>query len=391
MARYGNAGGLTPFLDSLAERSLVLDQHSSCSNWTLEAVLCATNGRYSADFDYVARVSPDYRQVVPARPSLASWLHDAGYYTILLTSNGWLENEWHHDDGYDVATHVNIPSAPVVWARGYEHLEHALESEGADRWFLHLHFNDPHAAYDPPDEYLEDLQALEGIDWDLTQYDEHEQARFLLGAMPEEERDLVLEHLHVRYRGEIAWFDQQLSQVFDEISQAGLLEDTLVVLWSDHGEQTYERERWGHAFQLHPEETAAFAMFASPDIEPGSWTEPTQHIDIAPTVLDLLGIETPAEVTGVPVGLADPERTLLHLSLGQLGPQLRASRGVLHMYNGFTSGDLTVFDAEADPDEVEDIRDLDDAAQAALWTQLEAYAQQIEPLIPEYERGELEL
>jgi arylsulfatase len=388
MARYGGTEGLTPFVDDLAERSVVFDAHSSCSNWTLEAVLCASNGRYSADFDYVARIDGDHRQVVPERESLASWLHDQGYFTVLMTANGWLENEWHHDAGFDVASHPGNIGGDLVWERGRSHIIAAMQDGVADRWFMHLHLNEPHSPYNPPDEYLDALDDLDPIDWDLTDYDVHQDVRARLADMDAEERELVLAHLRVRYDADMRYADDMLAQLFDEIELSGLLEGTTVMLWTDHGEQTYERDAWGHALKLYEEEVGAVVLVWRPDIEPMAWTEPTSHIDIAPTALRQLGVDLPDAITGAPVGEAEPERVLFHVSSGNAGLQLMARQGDRRLHYEWSTGALLGFDLSSDPDEQSDLYDAFDPDWTTLWEALDTYADELEPLLPEHTRVE---
>jgi arylsulfatase A-like enzyme len=386
MARYGGSYGVTDFMDSLAAESLVLDDHSSCSNWTLPSVLCATDGRDSADFGYVAHISGEDREVVPSRPSLASWLKDQGFATVLYTANGWLEGEWHHDEGYAEAVDLGTASAPIIWSKGRSAMLRQRENTGADRWFLHLHFDEPHAPYNPPEEYLTELQWLDPISWDLENYAEHQEVRFLLESMSEEERELVLEHLRIRYIGEMAYFDDLLEEVVQDMEDSGYLDDTLLVLWTDHGEAFYERSAWGHSYYLYQEETGSVALFNHPEIGPQAWTEPTTHIDIAPTILSYLGVEQPAEVTGQIVGTAPADRVQLKLTSGQVGPQLRATSGSLRMDLDYRSGLRRLYDVTSDPGEQEDICDLGVGRHAGLWNALEAYADRLEPLLPMYAR-----
>jgi arylsulfatase A-like enzyme len=387
LERYGGQTGATDFMDTLASQALVLDRHSSCSNWTLPAVLCAANGRPSDEFGYVSRVGPDHREVVPSRPSLASWLRDAGYATVLYTANGWLEGEWHHDEGYDVAVDLGTATAPKVWEAGRNALLRQIDDIHSDRWFLHIHMDDPHAPYNPPEEYLGELEGLDPIDYDLSNYEEHESARWQLPSMEPDERALVIEHMRVRYEAEMRYFDDMLEDVVDEAEEQGFLDDTLLVLWTDHGEQAYERNNWGHAYRLYEEESGAVAFFIHPEIEPASWDAPTTHIDIAPTVLSYLGVERPDIIEGLPVGEALDDRVILQITVGQLGPIFGATTGDLRMYYDFRFNAVGVFDYAADPSETQDLCDLGDPDQAALWNELDAYVDRVEPLLHEYDRG----
>jgi arylsulfatase len=390
LARYGSTAGLTPFMDDLAARSLVLDRHSSCSNWTLAGVLCAANGRDSLDFGYVAKLPGTYREVVPERPSLASWLRDQGFYTQLITSNGWLEGDWHHDSGYTYVEHPRTDDGARIWEYARNKLFEAQEAgdAGEDRWFLHIHVKEPHSPYEPPDEYLDGLDELDEIAYDLTTTAGHDDARFSLQQMDEEERALVLQHLELRYDGEMAYLDDVLAGIWSDANSRGLLHNTLVVLWSDHGEQKYEREHWGHAYELYAEETGAIALFWHHGIEARAWTEPTSHIDIAPTVLDWFDIPLPDEITGYPAGDAPYDRPLIHDSIGRVGPLIQISRGDLRMHYDYGDGKLEVYDNLADPTQLSDLYDPFDPDHTAMWELVDAYADELEPLLAEYNRTE---
>ena len=390
LARYGSTEGLTPFMDELAARSLVLDRHSSCSNWTLGGVLCAANGRDSLDFGYVAKLPGNHREVVPERASLAGWLRDQGFYTQLITSNAWLEGEWHHDSGYSYVEHPRTDDGGRIWEYARNKLYEAQEAgdAGEDQWFLHVHLKEPHSPYEPPDEYLDGLDELDEIAYDLTTTDGHDDARYGLQSMDEDERALVLEHLELRYDGEMAYMDDVLSDIWSDANNRGLLHNTLVVLWTDHGEQKYEREHWGHAYELYEEEVGALALFWHHEIEARAWTEPTGHIDIAPTVLNWLEIPLPDEITGHPAGDAPADRALYHDSIGRVGPLVQVSKGDLRMHYDYSAGGLEVYDMVADPTQATDLYDAFDPTHTELWELTDAYADELEPLIPEYSRIE---
>ncbi|MFH1463945.1 MAG: sulfatase-like hydrolase/transferase [Pseudomonadota bacterium] len=392
MTRYGSARGLTPFMDELAERSLVLDDHVSCSDWTLPSVLCVGAGRYEPAYGFVSRLQPTYREVVPEHTTLAGWLGEQGFYSILMSSNSWLEGDWNHDGGYDYAEHAGTDDGRRIWELGRNKLFEAQDEglAGEDRWFLHIHLKEPHSPYNPPAEYLEGLDDLPPIDYDLTTQDGHDAARFSLQSMDEAEREAVLAHLLLRYDGEMAYEDDILKDIWNDANARGLLKNTVVSIWTDHGEQEYERENWGHAFQLYQEEAGAVALFWHPDIEPEAWTGPTDHIDIAPTLLQMFDLSVPDEVEGQPLGQAPEDRTLFAITVARLGPLLQATRAGMRMQYDYNSGTLEVYDLPGDPGEEHDLYDPFDPEQTTLWEELSAWADQIEPLMQEYPRVEPE-
>ena len=390
LERYGSTRGLTPFMDELAGRSLVLDRHSSCSNWTLGGVLCAANGRDSLDFGYVAKLPSSYREVVPERPSLASWMRDQGFYTQLITSNGWLDGDWHHDSGWSYVEHPRTDSAMRIWETARDKLYEAQLAGDApeEGWFLQVHLKEAHSPYNPPEEYLDGLDELESIDYDLTTSIGHDDARFGLQAMEPAERELIMQHLELRYDGEMAYEDDLLSAIWADANSRGMLHDALVVVWTDHGEQKYEREHWGHAYELYQEEVGALAMFWHRDIEPRVWTEPTSHIDIAPTALQWFDLPIPGEITGYPVGEAPYDRPIYHDTVGRVGPLIRVNQGDLTMHYDYQEGSLEVYDTAADLVQSTDLYDPFDPDHTALWELTDAYADELEPLVPEYRRTE---
>jgi arylsulfatase len=390
LERYGSTRGLTPFMDELAARSLVLDRHCSCSNWTLGGILCAANGRDSLDIGYVAKLPNTHREVVPDRPSLASWMRDQGFYTLLITSNSWMEGDWHHDKGWDYVEHPRSDDATRLWEYARNKLFEAQTTgeSGEDGWFMHVHFKEPHDPYEPPEEYLDGIEDLDPIDYDLTTNVGHDDARFGLQEMEPEERELVMDHLELRYNGEMAYEDDLLEAIWADANSRGLLENTLVVLWTDHGEQMYEREHWGHAYELYQEEVGALAMFWHQGIEPRAHTEPTTHIDIVPTILQWFDIPIPSEVTGHPVGEAPYDRPIYHDTVGRVGPHIQVTAGDLRMHYHFDGGELEVYDMVADPLQRSDIYDPFDPEQTALWEVVDSYADDLEPLVTEYHRRE---
>ena len=380
MARYGNTSGITPFLDELASEGVALDHHQSCSNWTLPGVLCAESGRSPLDWGFVPLLVDEYE--VPERPHLATWLNDAGYTTILEASNGWVLNNG-ASYGYDFAERPDGSAAKYIYANGKNALEGYLAA-GTDHWMVHLHVKEPHVAYDPPDEYLAGLDDLEPIHWDLTQFSDHYSAVHTLQTTSEDDRDLILQHMLVRYEGEIRYLDDQLRDAFTDLDEAGLLDDTLVVFWTDHGEQFMEHGEQTHAYPLYSQENDGIAFFWSKNIVPGSWTGRTVHQDIAPTILQLLGLDMPPEVTGIPVGEAAADRPIFGFTRARAGTIQAVTVGDMKLHYFWSDEHVELYDRAIDPPELVDLYDSDnpdDPTVAELWTELEPRVQLMQDLV----------
>ncbi|MFT5681723.1 MAG: arylsulfatase A-like enzyme [Myxococcota bacterium] len=363
MARYGDTRNLTPFLDSIANNGLALDDHQSCSNWTFPGVICAMDGRSPLEYDFVPSFA---REPVPDRGTLASWLSGAGYHTIMITSNGWLYDDTNVAYGYDYANHPGGDGAIGIYEGGRDLLLEAID-DGADPWFLHIHLKEPHTPYSPPDSYLDDLDDLTPVPYNLDDFDEHYDAASAWNSLTDKGRALLLEHLTVRYTGELRYLDDLLQQIWIDLTARGLLKDTLVVFWTDHGEQFWEHDYQAHARGLNQEENAAIALMWADNIIPVAWEEPTTHADIAPTILSILGVDIPDEVSGKVAGTADPNRAIFSFTQANLGIVQSVRRGDDKMIYRWGTGEKWLYNVAEDPTEAINLYSAEDPIVEDLW------------------------
>jgi arylsulfatase A-like enzyme len=380
-----SAEELTPFLDRIATEGVSLDQLSQCSNWTFASVTCTLMGRYNLDAELIPGLSGMAETFVPdGTPFLASYLGDLGFYSILKSTNYNLGDEKNNAQGYDDVEKTTGKGAGVVWSLGVETLDAALaSSRPPDRWFLHLHVVEPHEPYAPPGVYLSELAGLPDIPVDLTKTDQHESMIESWDTFEPEVQEALLAHMRVRYRGEIQHIDNVLSLVWADAEARGLLDDTLVVFWSDHGEQFFEHGNQRHGYHLHSQENDAFALFWAKNLAPVAWTGPTSAVDIVPTILDAFGAEMPDEVTGIPVGGGHPDRPRFGLTVARLGVLQSVLLG-RHRLIFSWDGTIEFHDTIADPEELDNRFDPTDPMVQSMWALLEPKVRALEPLLPKY-------
>ncbi|MDP2317183.1 MAG: sulfatase-like hydrolase/transferase [Pseudomonadota bacterium] len=378
MARYGGEG-LAPFLDGMAEQGVTLDQHRSCANWTFPSVLCFNHGTGNIDAGYVPDLSdPDNAWAPEDLPTLATRLSDGGWRTMLVTSNSWFSMDRNTDVGFETSERPDDRRTESVFGMGLDRLGETVEL-GSDRWYLHLHIKEPHPSYNPPEAYLAGLEGLPPVDYDLTDSDEQYDAGDAWPAMSEEERAILLQHLLVRYHGEVQWMSDQLIQGFLELEQGGYLDDTLVVFWTDHGEQFWEHGEQTHAYGLNVEENDAVAFFWAKNIVPGQWDGATSHIDLAPTILSLLGVPSDAAITGYPAGEAPEDRVLDAVSIARHGAMQSVVKDGWKLVYRWQTGERWLYDTTDDPAE---LTDLYDPAHPRAVELEAALAPRIEALVP---------
>ncbi|MFT4979341.1 MAG: arylsulfatase [Myxococcota bacterium] len=363
MGRYGDTRSLTPFLDSLMEQGVALDNHRSCSNWTYPGAQCAMDGYSGLDLGQI----PDFsRTPLPDRVTLGSAMKDAGYFTVMITSNGWLYDDTNVAYGFDYADHPSTDKAINLYEIGrnklYENIDPATTP-----WFLHVHFKEPHTPYNPPGVYLEGLEDLPELDYDLTDFDQHYDATAEWDALDELDRDLLMQHLVLRYTGEMRYLDDQIRSVFVDLTARGLLDDTLVIFWSDHGEQFYEHGRQAHALALYGEENDALGFYWADNIVPAAVTIPTTHQDLAPTALELLGIAIPTQMTGIPASQLTEGRAVHSYTAARLGTIQTLVQDDHKLIYTWSTGDKELYDLVADPGELTDLYDSTDSRVISMW------------------------
>ena len=101
------------------------------------------------------------------------------------------------------------------------------------------------------------------------------------------------------YDGEIAFTDAALGKLFDWMERSGRINDTMVVITSDHGESLGERAVYDHSTQLYNEQARVPMIFYVPNIAPQRIADYVSTIDLGTTILNIVGMEPSKESAGV--------------------------------------------------------------------------------------------
>jgi membrane-anchored protein YejM (alkaline phosphatase superfamily) len=104
-----------------------------------------------------------------------------------------------------------------------------------------------------------------------------------------------------RYRNAVYDVDHSLKQMMAALSESGQLDNTLVVITGDHGEEFFEHGFWGHTANFTATEVLVPMVLRGPGVPVGVEARPTSHVDVAPTILELLGAD-PAQRSRWTVG-----------------------------------------------------------------------------------------
>jgi len=311
----------TPFLDELAAKGALFADAVSSSSWTLPGHYALFTGLPDDLHGMVDDRVPCPEDV----PLLAELFQQAGYRTGGFFSGPYLHPFFGFHRGFDIyescfdftsvydlsaeelgqasqdkvsqllsemerSSHSAITSAAVSGAA-----ERFVREEEGDPFFLFLHYFDVHNDFTPPPPHDRRFgPPYDGwVDGRGVMTDPRINA-----AM--DRRDLA--RLLALYDGEISWVDENIRLLFRAIDRIDpdLLENTIVVVTSDHGEEFFEHGMIGHRHNLSAPAVRIPLIVAYPGHVPaGIEIAPTVPIyDIAPTICDLAGIATPPIVFG---------------------------------------------------------------------------------------------
>jgi len=218
--------------------------------------------------------------VLPARApvsTLTELLRDAGFATLGVTEDTLVSKDYGFGRGFDRLVELHpqwADRARLVFAQGCD-LVRAMRHR---RFFLFLHNYKMHDPYLPSPAYAT-----------LFQTDEHDRAP---DVAPEFRKD------RDAYDQSIRELDDEVGPFLRALDAEGLADRTLVIVLSDHGEALGEHGLRGHGFWAYQDVLHAVLAFRGPGIVGKRVMTPVSLADVAPTVLDVLGLPVPSSMQG---------------------------------------------------------------------------------------------
>ena len=173
-------------------------------------------------------------------------------------------------------------------------------------------------------------------------------------------------HTISQYDGGIAYMDAQIGQLIRWLRASGFYDNTMIVVTSDHGEAFGERSRVGHANSPYQNLLHVGLLIKYPNsAQKGIVDEPVSLIDVAPTILETVGVAPPATMQGRSL-LHGVDRSrkifaetfpcaVLHPPECPHGCTARAVYAWPYKFITSTSGKRELFDLSTDPDEQHDL------------------------------------
>jgi len=371
---YGYFRETSPTLDRLAAEGVLFPQSRANAVATGPAFTSMFTGQYAVNnewymtpFDVGNLINfPDDRPVLP------EWIQDHGGITTAAFDNlfQFASHMKQFVRGFEYYVNVTRTSRPVhhhvVGGQVNDRLLPWIRMHKDEQLFAFVHYWDPHTPYNQPEEFARPFVHEPGRRDDLPILEAPAGYRYVPGWStmarlpvvegPEEfspAPDAPQKHpLSIdSYDGEIRYTDHLIEQVVKELDAAGILDRTAIVINADHGEQLMQHfDCWGHP-GLHDGNVFTPLILWRPGLLPAG-ARPrgyVHHVDIAPTVLELLDVDLPEGMDGrslLPL-IRGEEEGRDHYYAETMGMRSVTREGWKFIWHKFAGDEL--YDLEADP------------------------------------------
>ncbi len=310
---YGYRLPTTPALDRLASGGIVFEQAVAQAPWTRPSMATVMTGLYPPTHGVTCKhfdVPQEQCDVLPAGvTTIAEALSARDYETAGIVANIQVDAAFGFAQGFDSYTNVfdDLAASDPRWREHWHEFKWVnettpevtnraiawLRSRKSERpFFLYLHYLDPHEPYRPPPPYDRMFDRASYV----SPY------REVLADLP-------------LYDGEVRYVDENVKRVLDRLRGEGAFENTVIVVTADHGEAFGEHGALDrrHGLTLYENQLLVPLIMRIPGRGTGGIrvAEQVRLLDLAPTLLDLLGVSAAADMQGRSlVPLIDGRRTV---------------------------------------------------------------------------------
>ena len=408
LSLYGYELPTTPFLEQWSREARVFDNCISTASSTVPSHASMFTGLLPSEHG----AYHTHRKLDGAKVTVAELLRDAGYQTYLFAANPHLQEAQGFQQGFDVHEHpwsdpfhakalaivrgkidpedrssglpTRLQSSKVKeWAikasgeLAQEALLAWLERRDRNRpYFAFLNYMEAHTPYIPPRHFREKLHPPELVERSYR-IDNSYGTRwaFTFGEYDYPAGDL--EALGATYDAALLELDTLFRELIDGLRQSGHLENTVIILSSDHGEHLGEHHLVDHQYSLYDPLLRVPLVVRYPErFAPDRDSSPVVTFDIFPTVLELAGVEAPGNAGSQATSLLHPRASRIRLAEypAVFAPAIGATllrypdwdpapwkRRLRALYRDrykllcSTDGKHELYDLDSDPGELEDL------------------------------------
>lgn len=261
----GYERNISPQLDGLAEKSIAYMRAYALASYTGKSVGPMLIGKYGSE---THRNWGHFNKFSTEDTFVAERFQRAGVHTMAIHGHHYFGAFGGLERGFDVLDLSAAPPEDAEWAKADTvtsgkltdaAIKRLAERPKDERFFLWVHYLDPHADY----------KTHEGIE--------------TFGS-----------NARAMYDHEVAYTDQQVGRLLDALGQEPDADKTSIIVTSDHGEAFGEHKMWRHGVELWEVLVRVPLIVHVPGVDPKRVEARRSHIDLVPTMLDLMGLDRPS-------------------------------------------------------------------------------------------------
>jgi arylsulfatase len=356
---YGFDEPTSPTIDALARDGVLFENAYAPSPWTLPSHASLLTGLYPKNHGVKS-----HRVAMP--PEIVTWaeyMKARGFTTAAIVNAHNVGARYGLDHGFEHFEHVIKDIARAAPSLVEERALAWLDGVPQQPFFLFLHYYDVHSDYTSLPEYEELFTSPYAghIDGSTAQL-----LSFWEGELTIGERDR--EHLVDLYIAGIRQMDDGIGRIVQRLDQLGILDETLIIVCSDHGEEFLEHGSVLHGRTQYEEVLRVPLVIVGPGIPSGKRiSEPVSLIDVMPSVVSLLGLDLNHRCDGVDLSSLWSSRPRHELQVRHIFGEAdhnnayedmtrSVRRGEFKLIYDRITGDHQLYELSSDPNESLDVR-----------------------------------
>lgn len=285
---YGYDRQTSPAIDVFFKRNGIIVKHGiAAAPWTLPSHAALFASRLPSDL----RVETPADAIAPETVLLPEVLQRHGWYTKAI-ANSFVSEKTGFNQGFDEFFAIpHWDNAEAVFSNAIEWLSTPKEQP----FFFFIHTFEVHDPYESPAPFNELFNHSPAKPVDIGQI---VQSNTRPDGWKKEEQQAFIR----AYDQEIRYTDKFVGALLDTLQKQKLLEKTIIILTSDHGEEFGEHGILGfHSYSLYDELIRVPLLFYFPGSRPGTVDVPVSLMDIGPTLLDILSLPASPDFQGTPL------------------------------------------------------------------------------------------
>ena len=360
LSLYGYERPTSPALEAFAEDAVVFDRAWSQAGCTFPSV----NSILTSKAPQLFLGQPEKRIGIPeAYPSLQERLAAEGWATAAVSSSiivratpSKVNKHGGFGRGFETFDEsCEQKPAECVNERAFELLDRLPEP-----FFLYLHYLEPHAPYQPPETHIESFaDEYDGPGWVQRGNTLRVRKNLYMDGPDVGLTEADVDHFRALYDDEVRYFDSQLGELLERLRADGLLDRTLLVIASDHGEEIMDHGHMSHCRDLAWDTVlrTPLVIAVPSSAEPGTRTAVAQNLDIVPTILDYLRLPfDPDDLDGRSLRpLIEDDRPVHRYVFAAQGTMRAVSDGRFKLVHDLETERSRLYFLETDPEETLDV------------------------------------